>query len=42
MSFATDNSNLMPAHFFPRVTGNHGCATYMLDHAVGTITQVEN
>jgi len=42
MSFATNNSNLMPAHFFPQVTSTHGCAQYTLDHAVGAISQVEN
>jgi len=42
MQFATDNSNQTPASFYPRVTGTHGHAHYTLDHAVGTITQVEN
>jgi len=42
MSFTTGNSNLTPACFFPQVTSTHRHTQYTLDHAVGTIPQVEN
>ena len=42
MQFATNNSNQTPAQLFPQVTGTYGRMHYTLDHAMRTITQVEN
>ena len=34
-------SNRVPASLYPKVIGQHSRASYSLDHAVGTITQVD-
>jgi len=39
--FHSDMSNRVPASLYPKVTGQHSRASYSLDHAVGTITQVD-
>ena len=40
--FQTDNSNLTHQHLYPRVIGARATTHYSLDHAVGTITQIDN
>ena len=40
--FSADMSNRTTASLFPRVTGNHAKTSYSLEHAVGTITQIDN
>ena len=39
--FATDMSNRVPTSLYPKVVGQHSRASYTLDHAVGTITQMD-
>jgi len=39
--FATDVSNRTPSSLFPKVVGQHSRASYTLDTAVGTITQLD-
>ena len=41
-NFATDMSNRPASSLFPSITGVHPRTSYSLDHAVGTITQVDN
>jgi len=40
--FQTDNSNLTHQHLYLRVTGPRSTASFSLNNAVGTITQVDN
>ena len=39
--FHSDMSNHVPASLYPKVIGQHSRASYCLDHAVGTINQVD-
>jgi len=39
--FATDMSNCIPASLYPKIVSQHSRALYSLDHAVGTITQID-
>jgi len=39
--FTTDISNCVPASLYPKVVGQHSRTSYTLDHAVGSITQMD-
>jgi len=38
--FHSDMSNRVPASLYPKVIGQHSRASFTLDHAVGSITQI--